>query len=214
MLFGHDVDFALCAYRPRSSRYERLPKPAATKNLYSSIAYFRTSDSLLISLWTEPARGPKQHSPVCQKPIESAADEPEETFSSCVATAGSAAPSVSTATGMSCVRMRAIQVSRAASELQVEDLEAMYDEVDWASIEHVPMPIHSRSRAARQVEAVRRAPFQLALAALEEDPAAVKAELQVWLGPQAVCLDRDVGLIRPGTPVEGQCAAEVSTAYG
>ena len=83
----------------------------------------------------------------------------------------------------------------AASEGFVEGLEAMYEEVDWVSLKHVPLPGSSRRKIARQVEAVRRVPFQLALSALEEEPANARAELQAWLGPQAACLDQEVGLI-------------------
>ena len=76
-----------------------------------------------------------------------------------------------------------------------EGLEAVYEEVDWVTLEHLPVPTKSRGSVARQVEAVRRVPFQLALASLREDPAAVKAELSAWLGKQASALDQQVGLL-------------------
>ena len=71
------------------------------------------------------------------------------------------------------------------SEVGVDDLEAMYEEVDWVSLEHCPLPTRSRRCIASQVESIRRVPFQLALSALKADPGAVKAELEDWLGPQA-----------------------------
>ena len=52
------------------------------------------------------------------------------------------------------------------------------------------------STIAHQVESVRKAPLQLALAPLREDRAAVKAELSDWLSNQASALDcPEIGLI-------------------
>ena len=76
-----------------------------------------------------------------------------------------------------------------------QSLVALYDEVDWVTLGHLPIPSSSRGRIARQVEAVRRVPFQLALAALEEQPQVVEQELQEWLGPQGDKLQSRVGLI-------------------
>ena len=57
-------------------------------------------------------------------------------------------------------------------------LEAMYEDVDWVTLRHLPMTSQSRLSVAKQVEAVRKVPFQLALAALHEDRNHVKQELQ------------------------------------
>ena len=76
-----------------------------------------------------------------------------------------------------------------------DELEAVYEEVDWVTLEHMPVPPKSRGSVARQVESVRRVPFQLALASLQEDRSAVRAELSAWLGSQASALDQQVGLI-------------------
>ena len=73
-------------------------------------------------------------------------------------------------------------------------LEALYDELDWVTLSHLPVPSESRRKIARQVEAVRRVPFQTALASLEEEPQQVEQELKEWLGDQGPKLDR-VGLI-------------------
>ena len=76
-----------------------------------------------------------------------------------------------------------------------QSLEALYDEVDWVSLSHLPVPSSSRGRIARQVEAVRRVPFQLALATLKEQPQLVEQELREWLGSQGSKLAEQVGLV-------------------
>ena len=45
-------------------------------------------------------------------------------------------------------------------------LEAMYEDLDWVTLRHLPMTSHSRVSVAKQVEAVRKVPFQLALTSL------------------------------------------------
>ena len=75
------------------------------------------------------------------------------------------------------------------------ELEAMYEDVDWVALEHLPLSATSRKQIARQVEAVRRVPFQLALASLKEQPEHVEQELVAWLGPQAPRLKQKIGLI-------------------
>ena len=90
-----------------------------------------------------------------------------------------------------------------------DELEAVYEEVDWVTLEHMPIPPKSRGSVARQVESVRRAPFQLTLASLHEDRSAVRAELSAWLGSQASALDQQVGLIEVFTskaPLAEQCS--------
>ena len=49
MLFGQDVDFALCAYKPR---FERTPKQAATCDMYRSVAHLSPAGDLEFSEWT------------------------------------------------------------------------------------------------------------------------------------------------------------------
>ena len=75
------------------------------------------------------------------------------------------------------------------------ELEAMYEDVNWVSLEHQPIPAKSRLLIARQVEQVRKAPFQLALAVLREDPSSVRRDLKEWLGDQKKALGQAVGLI-------------------
>ena len=48
-VFLDDVEFALCAYRPR---YERLPKQASTQPLYTCVAHLSPDGSLTVSPWT------------------------------------------------------------------------------------------------------------------------------------------------------------------
>ncbi|CAE7239120.1 RE1 [Symbiodinium sp. CCMP2592] len=48
LMFGQSVDFALCAYRPR---FERVPKPAATRDLYRAVAHLAPSGALEVSEW-------------------------------------------------------------------------------------------------------------------------------------------------------------------
>ena len=47
-LFGQDVDFAVCAYRPR---YERTPKVAASQDLHVSVAHLSPQGTLEVSEW-------------------------------------------------------------------------------------------------------------------------------------------------------------------
>ena len=71
-----------------------------------------------------------------------------------------------------------------------DDLAAMYEDIDWVGLETRPLYAHQRSQIAHQVEAVRRAPFQLLLSALHEDPDAMRSELREWLSGQDVDLER------------------------
>ena len=49
-VFGADVDFALCAYRPR---FERVPRPAANKTLHMRVAHLTPKGCLEVSEWIE-----------------------------------------------------------------------------------------------------------------------------------------------------------------
>ena len=50
MLFGQDVDFALCAYNPR---FERIPKPAAVKHMFMRVACLTPAGDLALSEWAQ-----------------------------------------------------------------------------------------------------------------------------------------------------------------
>ena len=62
----------------------------------------------------------------------------------------------------------------------VNELSAIYEDVNWVTLEQNPTPALSRRRIASQVESVRKVPFQLALAGLREDPKGTKEELRSW----------------------------------
>ena len=255
MLFGQDVDFALCAYNPR---YERIPKQASTKTLYSCVACLSPDGQLTVTPWNKressarrapnvqsgacvfafrysppgpvpctaeefpfprPPKGkfPRKGSrpevppepavaPTCQSPKNKEdptpvrPPDPESTSvaPSCVATAGTTTDAVAACdccgdTAAESVPFEAPQV--ACVEEGREGLEAVYEEVDWVTLEHLPVPSKSRGSVARQVESIRKVPFQLALASLREDRQAVRKELSAWLGAQADALDKSVGLI-------------------
>ena len=49
MLFGEDVDFALCAYRPRC---ERIPKQASSQQLYMCVAQLSPDGTPNLSPWS------------------------------------------------------------------------------------------------------------------------------------------------------------------
>ena len=93
-------------------------------------------------------------------------------------------------------------------------LEAMYEEVDWVTLEHQSMPTKSRRSVASQVEAVRRVPFQLALASLREQPEETEKELSQWLGEQAPVLQKEVGLIEVFTSSKARLALASERARG
>ena len=66
MLFGQDMDFALCAYNPR---FERIPKAAAVKPLYMRTAFLAPDGSVEISQGSErlpsAGRAPFSHAGAC-----------------------------------------------------------------------------------------------------------------------------------------------------
>ena len=225
-VFGQDVDFALCAYRPR---YERVPKQAASHCLSMSVAHLKPGGELEISPWT--IRPPAARRASFDRPgacifafryaSSSGEASPEEVSVSqlpvdqhsegCKASPAAVEPSLAAATCHTDVQAD-VSTSRcdccsALGELDENpnhgaeegigppELEAMYEEIDWVALEHLPVPAKSRSKIACQVEAVRRVPFQLALASLEENPRQVEAELESWLGPQAPKLRQTIGLI-------------------
>ena len=75
------------------------------------------------------------------------------------------------------------------------NLEAIYEDVDWVSLEWKKVPSRSSRVIARHVQSVRRAPFLLTLAALKEEPQETQRELEGWLGSQAWTLKAPVTLI-------------------
>ena len=224
MLFGSDVDFALCAYRPR---YERTPKQAASKDLYGAVAHLTPKGELLVSAWNprpanarraeydrpgacifayrcDPADVPESQPPVSQN-LGNVSEEtsvvppelsPGKPSRSVCAEAGTTMPSSGQC---DCCEPEpsedeATPATQESPNTQ-QSLEALYDEVDWVSLSHLPVPSSSRGRIARQVEAVRRVPFQLALATLKEQPQLVEQELREWLGSQGSKLAEQVGLV-------------------
>ena len=222
MLFGEDVDFALCAYRPR---FERMPKQAASHHMYARVAHLTPGGVLEHTSWKSressarraafdrpgacifayryerPAastddnllpspKDPKAHNLVDRVACSSGSSDhatchtrrvtpPSETCDCC-------ATEATTAGNPSCPD---------ESPMVSQDLEAVYEELDWVCLEHLPLPAKCRSKIASQVEAVRRVPFQLALANLESNPQQVREELSEWLGKQASLLKKRVGLI-------------------
>ena len=238
VVFGGDVDFALCAYRPR---FERIPKQAAIKALQMSVACLTPEGVLEVSPWTGRAASAKRapyaalgacvfafrYPPVqtvrpnksreetpeaepeplheSQRPCSGDVRQPTEQcvetlpkpLSKC-ATAGDDAPE---SVCDCCLAAEPTPVKPEASpELEFPDslgegIEAVYEELDWVTLEHLPMPSTSRRAVARQVEGVRRVPFQLALSALREDSEGTERELREWLGVQGNALGGQVGLI-------------------
>ena len=269
MLFGQDVDFALCAYNPR---FERIPKAAAAKPLYMRAAFLAPDGSVEISQWSErppsARRAPFSHAgacvfafryqapetPVCDnsvpvskgrssarkdpkplKPetrtskdcgVECRQEEPSSSVysesqqhppSSELSNLATAGASTKEASICDCCAEQAPNTAVPEGSPEVEglkvakenELEAVYEEVDWVTLEHMPVPPKSRGSVARQVESVRKAPFQLTLASLHEDRSAVRAELSAWLGSQASALDQQVGLVEVFTskaPLAEQCS--------
>ena len=219
MLFGGDVDFALCAYRPR---YERVPKQAATHHMQVSVAHLDPRGTLEITPWTdrEPvARRAEFDCPGacifgyryaaapqavddqgCTVSGVSGVTEPKQ----CAETTGGICNSSVRPSTVPAASESPADVPSAESDVdgsshnltsRPQELEAMYEELDWVSLEHIPVPAAVRSRIAHQVESVRRVPFQLALAALREQPEEVRSELIAWLGEQSPKLNRTVGLV-------------------
>ena len=64
------------------------------------------------------------------------------------------------------------------------DLVALFEECNWVDLDVKQATSSSKGRIAHQVSEVSRVPFQLALAALREEPDRVQRELKEWLGPQ------------------------------
>ena len=69
MLFGMDVDFGLCAYRPC---FERIPKQASSQTLVQSVACLERNGSVTRSPWRErmpsARRGPSSGTCICKLP--------------------------------------------------------------------------------------------------------------------------------------------------
>ena len=248
MLFGRDVDFALCGYRPR---FERVPKPAATHHMLVRVAHLSPQGALELTPWNPrpPASrravferpgacifaycyGDASQAPLPdESPVQNQGSEVEENLSvdkdpavvpqeselkelpssdiqeeiksveSHQATCGTSARPLQDRCLCDCCTCDATEAAEPEREspadvVSTQDLEAMYEEVDWTTLEHLPLPTRSRRQIARQVEAVRRVPFQLALSSLREEPEAVDKELKEWLGPQAQALSlQRVGLV-------------------
>ena len=252
MLFGLDVDFALCAYRPR---FERVPKSAFSKDLYICVAHLDPDGNLTLTPWTfrpasarravhyqngacifafrhqrpeghvPSAKGssatsvkacPSETAPVVPSgsgfPSHDKPEPPETTFldsrpvppldpanvpdlNQATEPLASGAPRGGATCDCCWAEPSVEHDPLSIPEESPEDLEAVYEEVDWVSLEHLPMSAASRSKVARQVEAVRSVPLQLILSSLRESPKVVEKELKEWLGPQSPRLYEQVGLI-------------------
>ena len=66
---------------------------------------------------------------------------------------------------------------------------------DWVSLEVDPLSSKTKPRIGHQVEAVRRAPFQMQLSALHSQPEVVRAELMGWLKTRADVRDSPPGKV-------------------
>ena len=64
------------------------------------------------------------------------------------------------------------------------DLMALYEDVDWVTLDREVTPSRSRGTIAAQVDSVQKVPYQIALSTLQEEPERVQSELRAWLGPQ------------------------------
>ncbi|CAE7443005.1 GIP, partial [Symbiodinium sp. CCMP2456] len=194
MIFGGDVDCALCAYRPR---YERTPKQAASKDMYRAVAHLTPKGELQVSEWSaRPAcarRAEYDRPGACIFAYRHASAEVPETqpVQPPVACSANKTPEAELPDPAEHVPPESLRAEAGTTATPTEQCDCC--EPDQSSEETTPAI--QESRIARQVEAVRRVPFQLALATLKEQPQQVELELQEWLGPQGSRLAEEIGLI-------------------
>ena len=182
---GEGIVHAAVAYKPKK---ERIPQDAGQVPYMVSVATLSADGQLHVSPWQcrpqDPDRKPVNAMPVAifayahaESSEETAAVGHEHTEACCT-----------------CCNDAEPHHDVPASQLDVEQL---YDEDNnWVDVGHQePVPMHSQEKLRDGIRSLRKLSSRLVVSRISEDPSAVRAELQHWLGSQADKLDKPVGLV-------------------
>ena len=188
VIYGHnqgkDIVHALIGYKPK---LERVP-PDHNENEYQySIASLSKDGEFTVHPWQPRSAGTQRRSvspmPValfCYRPavkvLEPSVQQPDNE--------------------PQCVCCCQHDVGEPQKHDHEPSLETLYEESDWVDVSpNNPLSPQSRKAIQASIRQLRNASNRLTLSRLVDDPQAVRAELNSWLGPQACKLDSSVGLI-------------------
>jgi hypothetical protein len=184
VIFGKDakdITEVQIAYKPR---LERIPKTAETEDMFQSVVTLNPEGEFYVTPWSIRPAGAFRcrvnqvsiamfaHRPV---PISAIAQESDHKTEPCCFCCNQEIPH-----------------DPRTTEFPHDDLEVLYEEVDWTEISTETVPEEVRQQLLDAISSLRKTQAQLVMNRVLEEPKQVRQELQQWLGPQAELIDQPV----------------------
>ena len=184
VIFGKDakdITEVQIAYKPR---LERIPKTAETEDMFQSVVTLNPEGEFHVTPWSIRPAGAFRcrvnqvsiamfaHRPVPISAIAQESDHKTEPYCFCC--------------------NQEIPHDPRTTEFPHDDLEVLYEEVDWTEISTETVPEKVRQQLLDAISSLRKTQAQLVMNRVLEEPKQVRQELQQWLGPQAELIDQPV----------------------
>ena len=184
VIFGNSsthITDAQIGYKPK---LERIPRDAQTHEMYQSVVTLNPDGVFQVTPWTIRPAGVSRrrvdpvsialfvHRPVNSVIHQTGRDDKPELMCLCCS--------------------EDIPFDQESDEPDYDNLEILYEETDWTSIDSEPLPQEVQQQLLEAIESVRKTQAQLVMTRVLEEPRQVRDDLKKWLGPQAELLDKPV----------------------